>query len=81
MTPAERTAVVRATLAHVVVDIERAEVVGFARKQHLGALFEVMARESERSGFVMATPIGFEPTISTVTGWRVRPLHYGAAAI
>src|SRR3546814_2743438 len=27
---------------------------------------------------VMATPIGFEPTISTVTGWRVRPLHHGA---
>ncbi len=28
----------------------------------------------------MATPIGFEPTISTVTGWRVRPLHHGAAS-
>src|SRR5262245_22833304 len=28
---------------------------------------------------VLATPIGFEPTVSTVTGWRVRPLHYGAA--
>ena len=27
----------------------------------------------------MATPIGFEPTVSTVTGWRVRPLHHGAA--
>ena len=26
----------------------------------------------------MATPNGFEPSISTVTGWRVRPLHYGA---
>jgi hypothetical protein len=21
----------------------------------------------------VATPIGFEPTISTLTGWRVRP--------
>ncbi len=28
----------------------------------------------------LATPIGFEPTISTLTGWRVRPLHHGAAA-
>ena len=26
----------------------------------------------------MATPAGFEPAISTVTGWHVRPLHYGA---
>lgn len=25
----------------------------------------------------MAGPTGFEPAISTVTGWRVRPLHYG----
>src|SRR5688500_617771 len=28
----------------------------------------------------MATPIGFEPTISTVTGWQVRPLHHGAVS-
>ena len=28
----------------------------------------------------MATPIGFEPTISTVTGWHVRPLHHGAVS-
>jgi hypothetical protein len=28
---------------------------------------------------LVATPIGFEPTISTVTGWHVRPLHHGAA--
>ena|SRR5688500_3212987 len=27
----------------------------------------------------MATPSGFEPPISTVTGWRARPLHHGAA--
>src|ERR687886_1457082 len=27
----------------------------------------------------LATPMGFEPTISTVTGWHVRPLHHGAA--
>jgi hypothetical protein len=26
----------------------------------------------------LATPVGFEPTISTVTGWHVRPLHHGA---
>ena len=24
------------------------------------------------------TPRGFEPLISTVTGWHVRPLHHGA---
>ena len=28
----------------------------------------------------MATPRGFEPPISTVTGWHVRPLHHGAVA-
>ena len=26
----------------------------------------------------LATPGGFEPPISTVTGWHVRPLHHGA---
>jgi hypothetical protein len=26
----------------------------------------------------LATPRGFEPLISTVTGWHVRPLHHGA---
>jgi hypothetical protein len=26
----------------------------------------------------MATPRGFEPLISTVTGWHVKPLHHGA---
>jgi hypothetical protein len=29
----------------------------------------------------LATPGGFEPPISTVTGWHVRPLHHGAARI
>ena len=28
-----------------------------------------------------ATPGGFEPPISTVTGWHVRPLHHGANLI
>jgi hypothetical protein len=28
-----------------------------------------------------ATPVGFEPTISTVTGWHVRPLHHGAIVL
>lgn len=28
--------------------------------------------------FESATPGGFEPPISTVTGWHVRPLHHGA---
>jgi hypothetical protein len=27
---------------------------------------------------LLATPRGFEPLISTVTGWHVRPLHHGA---
>ncbi len=29
----------------------------------------------------MATPSGFEPPISTLTGWRVRPLHHGAVGL
>ena len=29
----------------------------------------------------LATPSGFEPPISTLTGWRVRPLHHGASRI
>lgn len=27
----------------------------------------------------LATPSGFEPPISTLTGWHVRPLHHGAS--
>ncbi len=30
------------------------------------------------AGNEVATPGGFEPPISTVTGWHVRPLHHGA---
>ena len=29
----------------------------------------------------MATPGGFEPPISTVTGWHVSPLHHGAIPV
>ena len=29
----------------------------------------------------MATPGGFEPPISTVTGWHVCPLHHGASVV
>ena len=29
----------------------------------------------------LATPGGFEPPISTVTGWHVRPLHHGAVSV
>ncbi len=28
----------------------------------------------------MADPTGFEPAISSVTGWHVGPLHHGSAA-
>ncbi len=28
---------------------------------------------------MLATPSGFEPPISTLTGWRVKPLHHGAS--
>ena len=31
--------------------------------------------------FRVATPGGFEPPISTVTGWHVSPLHYGAVLL
>ena len=30
---------------------------------------------------MVATPSGFEPPISTLTGWRVRPLHHGAVRL
>ncbi len=30
---------------------------------------------------LLATPRGFEPLISTVTGWHVRPLHHGAVVL
>lgn len=37
------------------------------------------APEGAAFQFLLATLIGFEPTVSTVTGWRVRPLHHRAA--
>ncbi len=33
------------------------------------------------AGNEVATPRGFEPLISTVTGWHVSPLHYGAISM
>ncbi len=32
-------------------------------------------------GNEVATPGGFEPPISTVTGWHVCPLHHGAIPV
>lgn len=29
----------------------------------------------------LATLMGFEPTVSTVTGWHVRPLHHRAEVV
>ena len=41
--------------------------------------FELAAQgKSDRE---VATPGGFEPPISTVTGWHVYPLHHGAILI
>src|SRR4029079_5823795 len=34
----------------------------------------------ERKQGWMADPTGFEPAISSVTGWHVGPLHHGSAA-
>ena len=34
----------------------------------------------ERKQGRMADPTGFEPAISSVTGWHVGPLHHGSAA-
>jgi hypothetical protein len=39
-----------------------------------------MISPKRRRTNILATPKGFEPSISTVTGWHVRPLHHGAAA-
>ena len=33
---------------------------------------------NNKLNYEMATPRGFEPLISTVTGWHVKPLHHGA---
>ncbi len=40
----------------------------------IGSIIEGLNRECTE----LATPRGFEPLISTVTGWHVRPLHHGA---
>ena len=34
---------------------------------------------AEKSGKEVATPTGFEPAISALTGQYVKPLHHGAA--
>jgi hypothetical protein len=38
----------------------------------------VQSEEGSEVSTEVATPRGFEPLISTVTGWHVRPLHHGA---
>ena len=43
----------------------------------LSLLYSVSGQQDRDKG-VVATPSGFEPPISTLTGWRVRPLHHGA---
>ena len=53
-----------------VVD-ERSAVAG---KQKTHRLRWVIVKQQ-----ILATPSGFEPPISTLTGWHVRPLHHGAS--
>ena len=48
-------------------------VADILRKNEAMAADAAMAKKES-----LATPKGFEPSISTVTGWHVRPLHHGA---
>ena len=45
----------------------------FIWKKRLYRVVEVLIK--------LATPRGFEPLISTVTGWHVSPLHHGAILV
>ena len=69
----------RLVLAEVAVDA--GEVKGILTKPAFAPLFRVLGRRGRRADLclLLATPKGFEPSISTVTGWHVRPLHHGAA--
>ena len=57
------------------------EVVAVKPRPEFEPFFEMNYRQFVTRNIELATPRGFEPPISTVTGWHVSPLHHGAAQI
>jgi hypothetical protein len=61
-----------------IILVNPSEVVTIMRlvlKRRLITIVEVCRATCMRE----TTPRGFEPLISTVTGWHVKPLHHGAS--
>jgi site-specific DNA recombinase len=54
------------------------QVLAVRPQPELAPFFKLNYEEFVNKKFESATPGGFEPPISTVTGWHVRPLHHGA---
>ena len=53
------------------------QVVAVRPKKELESFFKVSYECQEK--VLLATPTGFEPAISALTGQCVKPLHHGAA--
>ncbi len=68
-----RRDMIQAVFEAVYVDMRTGRVEEYRPKAAFRRLLEHLLGGASR-----ATPMGFEPTISTVTGWHVRPLHHGA---
>ena len=54
------------------------KVVAVRPRAELGPFFQVSEHCQEK--VCLATPTGFEPAISALTGQCVKPLHHGAAS-
>ena len=82
MTGEERRELARLVLAEVRVDLRKAAVRDTA-ETGLRTVVQNIFGGRMRAGhdLRLATPRGFEPPISTVTGWHVSPLHHGAAEL
>ena len=61
--------------------IKDKQVVAVKPQPELEPFFQLNYEEFVNKKFESATPRGFEPLISTVTGWHVCPLHHGAILV
>ena len=61
-----------------IVLVNPSEVLAIVKQVPKGRLITIV--EVYRATCIRdTTPRGFEPLISTVTGWHVKPLHHGAS--
>ncbi len=56
-------------------------IIGVIPQPEFIPFFDLQYDGKSKYTIEVATPGGFEPPISTVTGWHVCPLHHGAILV